>query len=190
MSTLKIKGQTICRLNGTDLIGEGAFGTVYTYKNDDTRVIKVFKDTNSFPEAEFAAQLSAYNAGLAAKPLSVGWTDDYKYEYLEMERVYPSTKDGFSKDELAKMLEDVAAKLILWHQSGWCHRDIARPTERNHHIIGGKWDNIWLTKSGVVLLDYGMAISSDNSFDEEEFGADCRQDLIDLNDWFGEMLIK
>jgi serine/threonine protein kinase len=185
---LKINGVKLVRIKSDNFLAEGNFGQVYTLATDSSVVIKVFKECSEV-EAEFKAQLAAYEYSLAPKPLAHGWTDGYEYQYLSMERVYQTTPLSLTQGELNQFKAEFLTKLKAYHSAGWSHGDIKRPVDYVEGLVGGKWDNIWLTKTGIILLDYGMFIRRS---DDDPFGEFDEQANKDLKDWgeYSNQLIK
>jgi Tol biopolymer transport system component/predicted Ser/Thr protein kinase len=135
-------------------IGVGGFGEVY--KGRDTRLdrtvaIKILPSADPELKARFereAKAIAALTHPHICTLYDVGHQDGTDYlvmEYLEGETLATRIARGPIKlDEVLKISIEIAEALNSAHRSGIVHRDL-------------KPANVMLTKSGVKLLDFGLA---------------------------------
>ncbi|MBK5291794.1 MAG: serine/threonine-protein kinase [Acidobacteriia bacterium] len=138
-------------------IGAGGMGEVYRAR--DTRLnrtvaIKVLPEALA-AQPEFqqrfqreARAISSLNHPHICALFDVGYQDGIHYlvmEYLEGETLSDRLRKGpLPFESLTKYAVEIAGALDQAHQKGFTHRDL-------------KPGNIMLTKSGVKLLDFGLA---------------------------------
>jgi serine/threonine protein kinase len=139
------------------LLGAGGMGEVYRAR--DTRLerdvaVKVLSaHLSSSPELRQRFEREAKAISALSHPhvcaiYDVGNQDGVEYlvmEYLEGESLAERLENGsLSVDQTLRWGEEVAAALDAAHRHGIVHRDL-------------KPGNVMLTKSGVKLLDFGLA---------------------------------
>lgn len=118
-------------------------------------VAKIYEgDTRSDIGSE-AEKLQFANSinGLVAKFIRIDFDEEKQWEMLVMERLFPMDFRSmeFERRELIfNVFEDELAQL---HKAGFAHRDICRPS----NMAGESYDNIFLTTSGLRLIDVGIS---------------------------------
>ena len=118
-------------------------------------VAKIYEgDTRSDIGSE-AEKLQFANSinGLVAKFIRIDFDEEKQWEMLVMKRLFPMDFRSmeFERRELIfNVFEDELAQL---HKAGFAHRDICRPSI----MAGESYDNIFLTASGLRLIDVGIS---------------------------------
>ena len=74
-------------------------------------------------------------------------------ELLVMERLYPLDYRTFEVEKRELFLEVFEDELKQLHKQGFVHRDIKRPPSES----GLPYDNVFLTTTGIRLIDVGIA---------------------------------
>jgi serine/threonine protein kinase len=74
-------------------------------------------------------------------------------EVLVMERLFPLDFRAFEYERRQLILEVFEDELRQLHAQGFVHRDIRRPSD----MPGFSFDNIFLTPSGIRLIDVGIS---------------------------------
>ncbi len=101
-------------------------------------------------EAEKMKFANAVN-GLVVRFLRLDVIDDA--EMLVMERLYPIDFRAIEVEKRELYLDVFEDELRALHNSGFVHRDLARPS----NVSGEKYDNIFLTDKGLRLIDVGIS---------------------------------
>ena len=135
-------------------LGAGGFGEVYKARDtrlDRTVAIKILPSADPELKARFereAKAIAALTHPHICTLYDVGHQDGTDYlvmEYLEGETLDKKIVRGpFQVDEALKIAIEIAEALDQAHRNGIIHRDL-------------KPANVMLTKSGVKLLDFGLA---------------------------------
>jgi serine/threonine-protein kinase len=135
-------------------LGAGGFGEVYKARDtrlDRTVAIKILPSTDPELKARFereAKAIAALTHPHICTLYDVGHQDGTDYlvmEYLEGETLDKKIARGPIKiDEALKIAIEIAEALDAAHRTGIVHRDLKPP-------------NVMLTRSGVKLLDFGLA---------------------------------
>ena len=133
-------------------LSSGANNTVIALS--ETEVGKVFTgDTRSDigSEAEKMKFANAVN-GLVVKfvRLDVFGTDG---EMLVMERLFPMDFRAYEYERREILLDVFEDELRQLHRAGFAHRDLRRPSD----MPGLTFDNIFLTPTGIRLIDVGIS---------------------------------
>jgi len=74
-------------------------------------------------------------------------------EVLVMERLFPLDFRAFEYEKRQLIFEVFENELRQLHAQGFVHRDIRRPSD----MPGFSFDNIFLTPSGIRLIDVGIS---------------------------------
>jgi serine/threonine protein kinase len=132
-------------------IGSGGMGDVYRARDtrlDRTVAIKVVRGDFTERFEREAKAISALNHPQICTLYDVGKEGDIHYlvmEYLEGDSLAQRLRKGALRVEQAvRVASDMASALEAAHRKGIAHRDL-------------KPGNVMLTKSGVKLLDFGLA---------------------------------
>jgi tRNA A-37 threonylcarbamoyl transferase component Bud32 len=75
-------------------------------------------------------------------------------ELLVMERLHPLDFRTFEQEKREVILSVFEDELIELHKNGFVHRDLRRPSD----MPGFAFDNIFLTQTGIRLIDVGISI--------------------------------
>jgi len=133
-------------------LSSGANNTVIALS--ETEVGKIFTgDTRSDigSEAEKMKFANTVN-GLVVKfiRLDVFGADG---EMLVMERLFPMDFRAYEFERRELLLDVFEDELRQLHQAGFAHRDLRRPSD----MPGLTFDNIFLTPTGIRLIDVGIS---------------------------------
>ena len=133
-------------------LSTGAHNTVVALS--ETEVGKIFlEDTRSDigSEAEKMQFANRIN-GLVVKFIRL---DSYSEvaEMLVMERLYPLDYRAYEYERRELWMDVFEADLTELHQKGFTHRYIRRPS----NIPGLRFDNVFLTETGLRLIDIGVS---------------------------------
>ena len=137
-------------------LSSGANNTVIALS--ETEVAKLFtEDTRSDigSEAEkmrYANQIN--NLVVQFKRLDILGTDT---ETLVMERLYPLDFRAFEVGKRELIFDVFEDELLQLHKAGFVHRDLKRSSD----MPGLRYDNIFLTQSGIRLIDVGISAIKD-----------------------------
>lgn len=74
-------------------------------------------------------------------------------EMLVMERLYPFDFRAFEYERRELFLDVFEDELRQLHREGFVHRDLRRPSD----MPGLTFDNIFLTQTGIRLIDVGIS---------------------------------
>ena len=121
----------------------------------ETEVAKIYEgDTRSDigSEAEKMKVANAINS-LVVKFIRIDFNEEKKWELLVMERLYPMDYRSMELEKRELIFDVFLDELKQLHQNGFAHRDIARPS----NISGDRYDNIFLTQTGLRLIDVGIS---------------------------------
>ncbi|MEM1123439.1 MAG: hypothetical protein AAGJ18_23575, partial [Bacteroidota bacterium] len=78
-------------------------------------------------------------------------------ETLVMERLYPMDFRAFEVEKRELIFDVFEDELHQLHQAGFTHRDLRRPSD----MPGLRYDNIFLTQTGIRLIDVGISALRD-----------------------------
>ena len=162
-------------------LSSGANNTVIALS--DNEVGKIFTgDTRSDIGSE-SEKLQFANGvnGLLARFIRL---DDFgdEGEMLVMERLYPMDFRAFEYEKRELLVEVFEDELLQLHQAGFAHRDIRRPSD----MPGFRFDNVFMTQSGIRLIDVGIsALKSQVGFRLfDRFVAQEIKELEDFREFF------
>ncbi|PSR09342.1 MAG: hypothetical protein DA408_17555 [Bacteroidetes bacterium] len=133
-------------------LSAGANNTVIALS--ETEAGKLFiEDTRSDigSEAEKMKFANTIN-GLVVKFIRLDLMPD-DTEVLVMERLFPLDFRAFEYEKRQLIFEVFENELRQLHAQGFVHRDIRRPSD----MPGFSFDNIFLTPSGIRLIDVGIS---------------------------------
>ncbi|MEJ7740536.1 MAG: hypothetical protein WKF97_24225 [Chitinophagaceae bacterium] len=134
----------------------------------ETEVGKLFVgDTRSDIGSE-AEKMKAANRinGLVVQFIRLDFDETLQAEMLVMERLYPIDYRAYEIEKRELWLEVFEDELRILHSKGFVHRDLKRPSG----LEGQHFDNIFLTITGLRLIDVGISALreqvSDKIFDK------------------------
>ena len=133
-------------------LSSGANNTVIALS--DTEVGKIFTgDTRSDIGSE-SVKLQFANAinNLVVKFVRLDELNE-DAEMLVMERLYPMDFRAYEQERRELWLDVFESELQQLHKSGFVHRDLRRPSD----IPGLSFDNIFLTATGLRLINVGIS---------------------------------
>ena len=133
-------------------LSSGANNTVIALS--DTEVGKIFTgDTRSDIGSE-SVKLQFANAinNLVVKFVRLDELNE-DAEMLVMERLYPMDFRAYEQERRELWLDVFESELQQLHKNGFVHRDLRRPSD----MPGLSFDNIFLTTTGLRLIDVGIS---------------------------------
>ncbi len=133
-------------------LSSGANNTVIALS--DTEVGKIFTgDTRSDIGSE-SVKLQFANAinDLVVKFVRLDELNE-DAEMLVMERLYPMDFRAYEQERRQLWLDVFESDLHQLHKSGFVHRDLRRPSD----MPGLTFDNVFLTSTGLRLIDVGIS---------------------------------
>ena len=131
----------------------GANNTVIALS--ETEVAKIYEgDTRSDigSEAEKMRFGNTINS-LIVKFIRLDFDEKNQWEMLVMERLYPMDFRSFEVEKRVLMMDVFEDELKELHAKGFVHRDLKRPS----NLTGERYDNIFLTNTGLRLIDVGIS---------------------------------
>jgi serine/threonine protein kinase len=96
-------------------------------------------------------------------------------EILVMERLYPMDFRAYEYERRELWLDVFEDELQQLHKNGFVHRDLRRPSE----MPGLTFDNIFLTPTGLRLIDVGISALKEQ-VGERLFARFVQQELAEL----------
>ena len=121
----------------------------------ETEAAKIYQgDTRSDigSEAEKMKYANSIN-GLVVKFIRMDFDDANDWERLVMERLHPMDYRSIEWEKRQLIFEVFEDELAQLHAKGFVHRDLKRPST----ISGETFDNIFLTSTGIRLIDVGIS---------------------------------
>jgi serine/threonine protein kinase len=155
-------------------LSSGANNTVIALS--DTEVGKIFTgDTRSDIGSEslklqFANKINT----LLARFVRLDELND-EAEILVMERLYPMDFRAYEYERRELWLDVFEDELHQLHKNGFVHRDLRRPSD----MPGLTFDNIFLTSTGLRLIDVGISALKEQ-VGERLFARFVQQELSEL----------
>jgi tRNA A-37 threonylcarbamoyl transferase component Bud32 len=122
---------------------------------NEQEVAKLFTgDTRSDigSEAEKMQYANAVN-GLVVKFIRLDRDEANDWDMLVMERIYPLDYRSYEVEKRELWFDVFETEIQQLHEAGFVHRDLRRPSD----ISGEKFDNIFLTATGLRLIDVGIS---------------------------------
>ncbi len=158
-------------------LSTGAHNTVVALSEKE--VGKIFlEDTRSDigSEAE-KMQFANHINGLVVKFIRL---DSYSAnaEMLVMERLYPMDYRAHEFEKRELWMDVFEAELLELHKNGFAHRDIRRPS----NIPGLSFDNVFLTSTGIRLIDVGVSALR-TSVGDRLFEKFVAQEVLELEEF-------
>jgi serine/threonine protein kinase len=96
-------------------------------------------------------------------------------EMLVMERLYPFDFRAFEYERRELFLDVFEDELHQLHREGFVHRDLRRPSD----MPGLTFDNIFLTQTGIRLIDVGIS-ALQQQVGQKLFNRFVEQELLEL----------
>lgn len=96
-------------------------------------------------------------------------------EMLVMERLYPFDFRAFEYERRELFLDVFEDELYQLHREGFVHRDLRRPSD----MPGLTFDNIFLTQTGIRLIDVGIS-ALQQQVGQKLFNRFVEQELLEL----------
>lgn len=134
-------------------LSSGANNTVIALS--ETEVGKLFSgDTRSDigSEAEKMKFANTIN-DLVVKFIRLDINEEMNSDMLVMERLYPLDYRAYEFQKRELSLDVFEDELSQLHKAGFVHRDLQRPS----NMPGYSFDNIFLTQTGLRLIDVGIS---------------------------------
>lgn len=94
---------------------------------------------------------------LVVKFIRLDISEEMDSDMLVMERLFPLDYRAYEFQKRQLWLDVFEAELQQLHQSGFVHRDLQRPS----NMPGFSFDNIFLTPTGLRLIDVGISALRD-----------------------------
>ncbi len=108
--------------------------------------------TTDRSEAEKLKVVNGIN-DLLVRFIRLDYDDAHDWDMLIMERLYPLDFRSLEISKRELRLDVFEDELRQLHKAGFVHRDIKRPSNQS----GERYDNIFLTNSGLRLIDAGIS---------------------------------
>lgn len=134
-------------------LSSGANNTVIAI--NEQKVGKLFVgDTRSDigSEAEKMKFANTVN-DLVVKFIALELNEILNADMLVMERLYPIDFRAYEFEKKELWFDVFEDEITALHKAGFVHRDIARPS----NMPGLQYDNIFLTETGIRLIDVGIS---------------------------------
>lgn len=95
-----------------------------------------------------------------------------------MERLYPMDFRAYEQEKRALWLDVFESALEELHKTGFAHRDLRRPSD----MPGLTFDNIFLTRTGIRLIDVGISALR-SQVGDRFFDRFVQQELNEVNEF-------
>lgn len=96
--------------------------------------------------------------GLVVRFLRLDVNEELDADMLVMERLYPMDFRAYEQQRRLLWLDVLESELRELHAAGFVHRDLRRPSD----MPGLRYDNIFLTSTGLRLIDVGISALRSN----------------------------
>ncbi len=106
-------------------------------------------------------------------------------DMLVMERLYPMDFRAYEQERRLLWLDVFEDELRALHKAGFVHRDLQRPSD----MPGLVYDNIFLTSTGLRLIDVGVSALRD-TVAPRLFGRFVQQELEELQSFRKHFLAR
>jgi serine/threonine protein kinase len=103
-------------------------------------------------EAEKMKLANSIN-GLIVKFIRLDLNEELKSDMLVMERLFPLDYRAYEQSKRELFLDVFLDEINQLHEAGFVHRDIQRPS----NIVGDRFDNVFMTQTGIRLIDVGIS---------------------------------
>ena len=113
--------------------------------------------------------------GLVVRFRRLDVNEEIDAEMLVMERLYPMDFRAYEQQRRLLWLDVFEDELRQLHAAGFVHRDLRRPST----MPGYAYDNIFLTQTGLRLIDVGISEIKDK-VGERLFGRFVERELEEL----------
>jgi len=90
---------------------------------------------------------------LVVKFIRLEVNEELDVDMLVMERLYPMDFRAYEQEIRLLWLDVFEDELKALHSAGFVHRDLRRPSD----MPGLRYDNIFLTETGLRLIDVGIS---------------------------------
>ena len=164
-------------------LSTGAHNTVIALSPQEAAKL-FYDDTRSdigseADKMQFANQIN----GLVVRFLRLDVETQLNTDMLVMERLYPLDYRAYEYERRELWLDVFEDELRTLHRAGFVHRDLQQPS----NVPGGTFDNIFLTASGLRLIDVGVS-SLRATVGERLFARFVERELAELK-VFGEYFL-
>ena len=155
-------------------LSSGANNTVIALS--ETEVGKIFTDDTRSDIGSEALKLQFANKinDLLVRFIRLDELND-EAEVLVMERLYPMDFRAYEYERRELWLNVFEDELHKLHKNGFVHRDLRRPSD----MPGLSFDNIFLTQTGLRLIDVGISALREQ-VGERLFNRFVQQELEEL----------
>lgn len=90
---------------------------------------------------------------LIVKFIRLDLSEELNADLLVMERLYPMDFRAYEQERRLLWLDVFEDELKQLHAAGFAHRDLRRPSD----MPGLRYDNVFLTTTGLRLIDVGIS---------------------------------
>lgn len=166
-------------------LSSGANNTVIAINEHE--VGKLFVgDTRSDIGSEAEKMKFANNVNeLVAKFIRLDINEELNADMLVMERLYPIDFRAYEFEKKELWLDVFEDEIAALHKAGFVHRDIARPS----NMPGLQYDNIFLTETGIRLIDVGIS-ALESKVGEQLFTRYIKNELKEIKEFRKYFLMR
>ena len=121
----------------------------------ETEAAKLFVDNTRSDIGAEAEKMKFANSinDLVVKFVRLDLNEELSTDMLVMERLYPMDFRAYEQERRLLWLDVFEDELAQLHRAGFVHRDLQRPSNQP----GLRYDNIFLTQTGLRLIDVGVS---------------------------------